>query len=197
MHATESIHFEELLPNMWSAMERLFGPNGACVGCWCMCWRTETYAAWCKIKGDGAKKAFMNLVQKGKAKGVLAFAQNEPIGWCSFGPRTDFPVLQRSKAYARDDVSDIWSITCFFIHHGWRRRGLARKLLKAAVEIMQKRGVKTIEAYPVTTTKEGRKLGSSLAWTGPLKIYEELGFKTVQSINPLRPLVRLESKKET
>ena len=62
---------------------------------------------------------------------------------------------------------------------------------------MQKRGVKTIEAYPVTTTKEGRKLGSSLAWTGPLKIYEELGFKTVQSINPLRPLVRLESKKET
>lgn len=138
----------------------------------------------------------MDLVQKGKAKGVLAFTQSEPIGWCSFGPRTDFPVLQRIKAYARDDVNDVWSITCLFIHRKWRGKGLARKLLKAAVEIMQKRGVKIVEAYPVTTTKDGRRLGSSMAWTGPFKIYEELGFKTVQSTNPLRPLVRLELKKE-
>jgi predicted nuclease with RNAse H fold len=66
--------------------------------------------------------------------------------------------------------------------------------LRAAVEAMRKRGVKVVEAYPVTTTKDGRRLGSSLAWTGPIKIYEELGFKTVQSTNPLKPLVRLELK---
>jgi predicted nuclease with RNAse H fold len=67
-----------------------------------------------------------------------------------------------------------------------------RGLLKATVEAMQKSGVKIIEAYPVTTTKDGRQLTGSLAWTGPLKIFEELGFKTVQSTNPLKPLVRLE-----
>jgi hypothetical protein len=39
-----------------------------------MCWRTESYAAWLKIKGAGAKEAFKNLVQKGKAHGILAFS---------------------------------------------------------------------------------------------------------------------------
>ncbi len=157
-----------------------------------MCWRTESYKAWLSIKGAGAKKAFEELVQKGKAHGILAFARDEPVGWCSIGPRKDFPVLKNSKAYKRDDAEDVWSVTCFFIHRKWRRKGLSRGLLKATVEAMRKRGVKIVEAYPVTTTKDGRKVSSSMAWTGPLKIFEELGFETVQATNPLRPLVRLE-----
>jgi GNAT superfamily N-acetyltransferase len=190
--ACEDLRFEELRPDLWSMVERLFGLNGACGGCWCMCWRMPTYKAWEKIKGAGAKRAFMDLVQKGKAKGILAFAEDEPVSWCSFGPRRDFPVLQNSKAYARDDVNDVWSVTCFFVHRNWRQRGLSRRLLKAAVEVMRRRGVKTVEAYPITTTRDGRRVGSSSAWTGPLRIFEELGFETVQLINPLKPLVRLE-----
>jgi hypothetical protein len=64
-------------------------------------------------------------------------------------------------------------------------------LLKKAVEAMRKRSVKAVEAYPVTTTRDGRGAGSSTAWTGPLKIFDELGFKTVQTRNPLKPVVRL------
>ena len=157
-----------------------------------MCWRTESYRAWLKIKGAGAKKAFKELVQSGKAHGTLAFSKGEPVGWCSFGPRRDFPVLRSSKAYERDDADSAWSVTCFFIHRKWRRKGLSRGLLKSAVEAMEKRGVKMVEAYPVTTTKDGRRIGSSMAWTGPLRIFDELGFRTVQATNPLRPLVRLE-----
>ena len=147
---------------------------------------------WLKIKGAGAKKAFKKLVQSGKAHGTLAFSKGEPVGWCSFGSRRDFPVLRSIKAYERDDADSVWSVTCFFIHSKWRRKGLSRGLLKSAVEAMGKRGVKVVEAYPVTTTKDGRKIGSSMAWTGPLSIFEELGFKTVQATNSLRPLMRLE-----
>jgi hypothetical protein len=57
---------------------------------------------------------------------------------------------------------------------------------------MRKRGVKTAEAYPSTTNKDGRRLNAFLAYTGPVKIFEELGFKTVQSTNPQKPLIRLE-----
>ena len=191
MPASENIRFEELQPNLWPAVERLFGPNGACGGCWCMWWRVESRKIWNEIKGDGTKKAFKNLIKNGRAHGTLAFAGDEPVGWCSFGPRTDFPSLERVKAYRRSDMSDVWSIICFFIHRKWRGKGLSRGLLNAAVESMQKRGVKIVEAYPSTTTKSGRKLSASLAWNGPQKIFEELGFETVQSTSPLKPLMRL------
>jgi len=191
MSVSENIRFEELRPDLWPAVERLFGPNGACGGCWCMWWRAESRKAWNQMRGALAKKAFKNLVQKSKAHGVLAFAGDEPEGWCSFGPRPDFPVLETVRAYKRDDTTDVWSIICFFIHRKWRGKGLSRGLLRASVQAMQKRGVKIIEGYPTTTTKGGKRLTSSLAWTGPLKIFEELGFKTVQSTNPLKPLVRL------
>jgi len=195
MSAEEDLRFEELRPDLWPAVERLFGPNGACGGCWCMCWRAQSYQAWKKIKGAQAKEAFKKLILKGKAQGVLAFAKDEPVGWCSFGPRRDFPVLESVQAYKRNDTGDVWSVTCFFIHRKWRRKGLSSRLLRAAVESMKNRGVKTVEGYPATTTKAGQRLSSSMAWTGPLKIFEELGFKTVQLTNSMKPLMRLELKK--
>ena len=101
LSASENIRFEELRPGLWPAVERLFGTNGACDGCWCMCWRASSYEAWKKMKGADAKEAFKNLVQKGMAHGVLAFAEDDPVGWCSFGPRHDFPVLENSQTYKR------------------------------------------------------------------------------------------------
>jgi len=195
MSLAEKIRFEELRPDLWPAIERLFGPNGACGGCWCMWWRAESRKNWNEFKGAHTKETFKNLIQKGKAHGMLAFAEDEPVGWCSFGPRQDFPGLKEIRAYKRSDTSDVWSITCFFIHRKWRGKGLARGLLRAAIEAMQRHGVKIVEGYPMTTTKDGRRLGANLVWTGPIKIFEELDFKTVQSTNPLKPLVRLELKK--
>ncbi|MBM3292852.1 hypothetical protein FJY84_09285 [Candidatus Bathyarchaeota archaeon] len=57
---------------------------------------------------------------------------------------------------------------------------------------MKRRGVKIVEGYPVTHTKDGRRIASKMAWTGPEKVFEEFGFKTVQSEVLLRPLVRLD-----
>jgi GNAT superfamily N-acetyltransferase len=188
----ENFRFEELRPASWPAVERLFDPNGACGGCWCMWWRVESQKNWKEFRGAGAKEAFKNLIQKGKAHGMLAFAGNEPIGWGSFGPRIDFPCLARIRAYKRDDISDVWSVTCFFIDRKWRGKGLARGLLTASVEAMKKRGVKIVEGYPMITTRDGRRLSAGMTWRGPRKIFEELGFRIVQSTNPFKPLMRLE-----
>jgi len=123
---------------------------------------------------------------------MLAFVGDEPVGWCSFGPRLDFPVLQSVEAYKRGDIGNVLSITCFFIHRKWRGKGLSRGLLKASIEAMRRQGVKIIEGYPVTTTKSGRHVGVSMAWKGPLKIFDEQGFRVVQSVDALKPLVRLQ-----
>ena len=187
-----NIRFEELRPDLWPVVERLFGPNGACDGCWFMWWRAESRRAWNEMKGARAKETFKNLIQKGKVHGTLAFAGDEPVGWCSFGPRSDFPSLENVRVYKHNDTGDVWSVNCFFIPREWRGKGLSRWLLKASVKALRKRGVKIVEGFPVTTTKDGRRLGAIFAYTGPLKIFEELGFKTVQATNPLKPLVRLE-----
>ncbi len=67
-------------------------------------------------------------------------------------------------------------------------------LLDAAVTAVKKQVVKVIEAYPVTTTREGKKLAAAFSWTGPFKIFEEKDFKVVQRLVPEKPLVRLELK---
>lgn len=186
----------ELGPELWPALEKLFSPNGACGGCWCMWWRIERGGRmWEEIRGAPAQKRLKKLVQGGEAKGILAFEGEKPVGWCSFGPRAGFPRLETVKAFRRDDTAHVWCVNCFFIAKGCRGQGVARRLLEAALGAMRRRGVETVEAYPVTTTEDGRLVSSSMAFTGPIGLFEEQGFREVQRLSPTRPLVRLKLAK--
>ena len=183
---------EELKPAHWPVLEELFGSRGACGGCWCQWWRVERGGRlWEETKGEPARKRMRELTKTGKALGMLAFDGKAPVGWCSFGPRIDFPRIETVKAYRRDDTQDVWCINCFFIRSGHRGKGVARALLDAAIKAMRRRRVKTVEAYPVTLDKKGKKLAPAFSWTGPLKIFEEQGFKEIQRLAPTKPLVRL------
>ena len=68
----------------------------------------------------------------------------------------------------------------------------ARGLLAAALGGMRRHKVTVVEAYPVTTTKEGKRLAAAFSWTGPLAVFEEAGFEEIQRLAPARPLVRLQ-----
>lgn len=182
---------KEVSPRLWPDFERLFGDNGACGGCWCQWWRTPKGGKlWDETKGAKAKRMTKKLFAESSITGLLAYDGDRPVGWCSYGPRTDFPRIDRSKAYARDDVEDVWSINCFFIDKNYRRQGLAREMLRAAIKFMKKRKVKIAEAYPVTLTKDGKQLPAAFSYTGPLKIFEDEGFAIIQQLSPSRPLVR-------
>ncbi|HVX30165.1 MAG TPA: hypothetical protein VHA53_06760, partial [Nitrolancea sp.] len=94
--------FEPLTSERWNDLEALFGPRGACGGCWCMTWRL-TRAEYERGKGDGNREAFRAVVASGAPVGLLAYAGNEPIGWCAIAPREDFPALERSRILKRVD----------------------------------------------------------------------------------------------
>jgi GNAT superfamily N-acetyltransferase len=174
-------------------LEKLFGQNGACGGCWRQAWRVPRGGElWEQTKGAPAKRRMKKLTTTGQALGILAFDGETPVGWCSFGPRRDFPRLETVKAYRRDDAADVWSINCFFIKRTHRGQNVARGLLRAAVEAMRRRGAPVIEGYPVTPTAKGDKLPAAFSWMGPLKIFEELGFRETQRLSPAKPLVRLQ-----
>lgn len=185
------IRTREVSPGSWRDVERLFGPRGACGGCWCQWWRVERGGAlWERTKGAPAKAALKRQVARGEARGILAYAGGAPVGWCTFGPRADFPRLERVKAYRRAGSAGAWSIPCFYIAPGWRGKGVARALLGAAVAACRAAGASVVEGYPVTTTRDGRPVQGAFAWTGPLRIFEERGFETVQATPPTKPLVR-------
>jgi len=164
----------------WPVIEELFGPNGACGGCWCMWWRLPRGGKlWQQSKGARNKLAFKKLVTAGQVHGVLAFAGDNPVGWCCIGPRSNFPRLERSKALRTDWKERTWSVVCFYVRAGWRGRGVAGALLEAAVKLARKLGAAELEAYPVRRQEGGRKVSPAFAWTGFAVLFERYRFVNV------------------
>jgi hypothetical protein len=85
------IQIKEMTPRLWEDLEQLFGEKGACGGCWCMWWRIEAGEKWQDLKGPLAKKRLRAMIENRAVRGLIAYNQSEPIGWCTFGKRTDFP----------------------------------------------------------------------------------------------------------
>ena len=82
------ISFQPLTTKNWKDFELLFGPKGACGGCWCMTWRLKS-ADYEKMKGEGNKKAMKGLVRK-SSPGIIAYADKKPAGWCAVAPRYEY-----------------------------------------------------------------------------------------------------------
>ncbi|WP_206860950.1 GNAT family N-acetyltransferase [Lysobacter changpingensis] len=161
----------------WPVVETLFGPRGACGGCWCMWWRVpEGGRTWDAAKGEPNRRAFRGIVKAGEASGVLAFVEGEPVGWCAIGPRADFPRVDRSRPLVRDWTATTWSLNCLFVPAPWRGQGVARALVAAAVELARHGGATEIEAYPQSLAPGERQAGA-FVWTGVPSLYEPLGFR--------------------
>jgi hypothetical protein len=95
----------------WRDLETLFGPRGACAGCWCMCWRL-TRAEFNRGKGAGNRRALKRIVASRACPGLLGYVDRQPVAWCSIAPREEFPALGRSKILAPVDDAPVWSVTC-------------------------------------------------------------------------------------
>ncbi len=183
------IETRELTPELWPEFERLFGKNGACGGCWCMSWRVKDGEHWDDVKGATAKRRMKALVKKGKALGVLAFEGDEPVGWCSYGPRLDYPKLGRARTLACDDAEKVWSIPCFFIKRAWQGKGVGSALLQHALKSLRARGAEIAEGYPANV-KKGQKLPAAFAWTGTPSLFLKNGFEVVGNADGSKQRVR-------
>jgi len=150
-----TLEIKDLTPKLWPQYEKLFGAKGACGGCWCMSWRIEKGEQWAQVKGEEAKRRMRALIEKGRAHGVLAFVDGEPVGWCAYGRRPEFARLDRSPSLACDDAQEVWSLPCFFVKRGHRGQGVASALLAGAMKMMKKRGARLAEGYPAKPPRSG------------------------------------------
>lgn len=169
---------KELRPGLWPKVEKLFGPNGACGGCWCQAWRIERGERWHEIQGATAKARLRKGVLHGSVHGILAFVGKEPVGWCTFGRRDSFPRLNRAPSLRCDDSSAVWSVPCFYVARGFRGIGVATAMLDHAIRAMRRRGVKIAEGYPSKPDAEGQYI-AAFAWTGTRSLFRKAGFTVV------------------
>ncbi len=182
-----SLQIFPLTPKRWPDFEKLFGPRGACAGCWCMYWRLA-HSQFEKQKGLKNKKAFKKIVESGTNPGLIAYADGGPVGWCAVAPREAYLKLQGSRTLAKVDDQPVWSVVCFYIAKGYRRRGMTETLLREAVEYARKRGAKIIEGYPVAPKTD--RMPDVFAWTGFETAFRKAGFKEVARRSPTRPIMR-------
>jgi GNAT superfamily N-acetyltransferase len=90
--------------------------------------------------------------------GLVAYLDEEPVGWCNVEPRTAYEGLLRNQRVPwegrHEDKADgsVWALTCLFTRAGYRKRGISRALARSAVDFARERGARALEAYPINTT---------------------------------------------
>jgi GNAT superfamily N-acetyltransferase len=172
-----------LTPDLWPALEDLFGQKGACNGCWCMYWRIGP--GYRRKPPEQNKEAFREVVETGPPPGLLAFHGDLAVGWCQLTRRDAVPWLDRTWRLKRVDDLPVWSISCFYIRIGYRKRGVTFALIEAAVKYARNAGAPALEAYPLDA-----ELTPSASGTGYASTFVRAGFKTVARHFPPRPIMR-------
>ena len=179
--------FKELTIDSWKDFEILFGERGACGGCWCMYWRLRN-KDFESQKGSGNKNSMKKLVKNKEQIGIIMCSDNEPIGWCSVAPRKDFIRLGNSRIFKPIDDKLVWSIVCFFIDKGYRRKGYSVKMLQEVIKITEEKGAKILEGYP--NDPKSDNMPAAFAWTGISSAFVNAGFKEVARRSETRPIMR-------
>lgn len=173
--------------NEWEDLQSLFAEAGVQNGCWCMYWRVKR-TDFHRQYGEGHKQAMQRIIESGRVPGILAYLHGQPIGWCSVAPREEFPTLDRSPTLKRVDDEPVWSIVCFFVSRPYRRKGMSKVLLEAAIDYARDNGAKIIEAYPLIY--EGARHPECEGYMGALSTFEEAGFKEAIRRSERRPVMR-------
>ncbi|MFJ3393014.1 GNAT family N-acetyltransferase [Leifsonia aquatica] len=114
--------------------------------------------------------------------GVLAYLDGEVAGWCSVAPKSTYRRLLNSRTIPHlDEELDPWSIVCFVVRGGFRKRGVMHQLLDGAVEHARSSGATIVEGYPVDTG--GEKVDVISGYVGTVALFEKHGFERYAETN--------------
>ena len=181
-----------LTPALWGDFETVFRSPGCSVarGCWCMFYRRsgEMPAPPRGItRAEANRREMKALVDAGEVAGLIGYRDGTPVGWVSLGPRERYAKLERSPVMKAVDALPVWSVICFVVPAAHRRQGVAQALLDGAIAYARKKGVHTLEAYPVD--RRGPTRDDNL-WFGTRRMFADAGFEVVARRKPTRPVMR-------
>lgn len=89
MEKNKSIKIIPVEQTNWNDFEALFQSKGILRNCWCMAWRMTKDEL--KQNNPTSRKGFIKQrIETDVPVGLLAYAGNEPIAWCSIAPRQTY-----------------------------------------------------------------------------------------------------------
>ena len=157
--------------------------------CWCQFFRL-TNTGWRETRTADRRDALRaQLSAPPPAPGVIGYLDGEAVGWCAVAPRVGYVRLGR-VAEATEDAGGVWSVTCFVVRVGYRRRGLATALLVGAVNLARRSGATIVEGYPVDPAAQTQTTSSGL-YHGAASTFAAVGFIEVARPTAARPVMRL------
>ncbi|MEO1472152.1 MAG: GNAT family N-acetyltransferase [Pseudomonadota bacterium] len=202
-----------LTPDRWDDLATVFGASpshpdgrGECGRCWCMWWRLPRGGF---TDGRANRPLFRARVEAGPPPGLLGYEGATPVGWLQVGPRADVPEWNRpGRLTAPPDPADAtdpaalettWGVTCFVTRTGHRRKGVASRLLDAAIAHARGSGARALDACPVELPRDpsvgplpdARRKPAAALYHGVASVFAARGFVEVARRRPDRPLVRL------
>jgi GNAT superfamily N-acetyltransferase len=185
---------KELDPSTWPDFEELFAKHGIPSYCWCMYYQREQSRER-EMKELGIKESEIRehnrkrkkeLVEEGRSHGILVYADGLPVGWCAYGPKEEFPRIDRGRHYRKLGLKEgrrkLWRIVCMVVDKDHRGQGVATAALTAALASIRRQGGGVVEAYPAAS----KKGGSQALWFGTVGMFEREGFTPVAPLGASR-----------
>jgi GNAT superfamily N-acetyltransferase len=127
------------------------------------------------------RDALLERAAASPAGGVVAIRENgDVVGWMKLEASSELPKLYGQRVYRAlpcftGDRSRVWTLGCFLVDPAFRRRGVARALVRAGVSLARAQGAQAIEAFP----RRAEGIGAEELWTGPFAVLAEEGFEIV------------------
>ncbi|PPL19217.1 GNAT family N-acetyltransferase [Microterricola pindariensis] len=178
----------------WDDVVRVFGTRGDPATCWCQFFKLSN-ADWKNAEGPECKVALERQVRDATPPpGIIAYRDDEPVGWCAVEPRVNYGRLTRTRAAAGSpeapDDEGVWAVTCFVVRVGHRRLGIGGALLRGALEQAREAGARVVEGYPVDVAVRGKTSSADL-YHGTLTQFQAAGFEEVARPSADRPVMQL------
>lgn len=180
----------------WSDLVSVFGRRGDDPSwCWCRLFlRPAARGSAAPVRADNREALRQEIARATVPPGLLAYVDDQPVGWTRVGPRSDFPRVTGNRALARVLADDpgAWWVTCFAVGSPHRRSGVGTLLLEAAVEFARAHGATAVEGHPVDVDSlRAARVGGSAIYTGTVAMFSAAGFTEVGRTYPTRPVMRL------
>ena len=115
--------------------------------------------------------------RKRGSAGLVAYADGEPVGYISLGPRSDYPGVERSLATPVVDDVPVWVIPCITVRKGHRGKGVAIAMIRAAVAYAEEKGAPAVEGYARTDEK---RVHDGSAHMGTVSMFRRAGFRRIR-----------------
>lgn len=174
--AAATIEVHPATSERWPDVVALMGGSGGDRGCWCQYYRWSS-SEFARLGAGGGRAALERQAGESPPPGLLAYLDGVPVGWVGIGVRSEMGRLVRSRTIPRLDDLPVWSVLCFLVRPGFRRRGVTQALIGGVVATARAAGAPAVEAYPIDAA--GQRLDPTLSYVGFTSTFERAGFRRV------------------